>query len=127
MSFHFVLTGDARYARSDMIQIASDCGGQFHETIRKARKKQSLDNNPILLVCGRQKGALGGEHHKSAKIIEAEKADKFVSIVTDKEFLARTDIKEAVSRLLSKVCVVLLIPLKPTPDATVLAHNLAPS
>lgn len=100
-SFHFLLTGNARYSRSDMITMAGKCGGRFHTKLLDALRRHKVDNKPIYLVVGRPRAGVG----ESKKIQEA-RAHTSITSMSDEDFLARPDMAEEVDRMLSKVCVV---------------------
>ena len=100
-SFHFLLTGNAQYSRSDMITMAGNCGGRFHTKLLDAHRRHKVDNQPIYLVVGRPRAGVG----ESKKIQEA-RAHTSITIMSDEDFLARPDMAEEVDRMLSKVCVV---------------------
>jgi hypothetical protein len=100
-SFHFLLTGNAQYSRSDMITMAGNCGGRFHTKLLDAHRRHKVDNQPIYLVVGRPRAGVG----ESKKIQEA-RAHTSITSMSDEDFLARPDMAEEVDRMLSKVCVV---------------------
>lgn len=100
-SFHFLLTGNARYSRSDMITMAGKCGGRFHTKLSDAQRRHRVDKQPIYLVVGRPRRGVG-----DSKKIEEARAHTSITIMSDEDFLARPDMAKEVDRMLSKVCVV---------------------